>query len=92
MKHFTSRNVEPHGAVAGARFMICLKSELIYNPPDWMKRGLTETTTGYGARLNSGYSISYNFRLHRIYLSCYGNSGSAWFKVKDRKIFVDTPA
>lgn len=69
--------------------IICSKSELIHNPPDWMKRGLQETASGYGKRLNSGYSINWKGRIYRIYVTIFSNSGSCWFKPKGRKIWVD---
>lgn len=65
------------------------KSELVHCPTDWQKMGLMETASGYGARLNSGYKISFNGKLYRVYTTIYGNAGSSWFKVKGRKIYVD---
>lgn len=88
-KQFTQKDVQLHGAVAGAGVIFCLKSELLHRPPAWMKRGLQETASGYGARLNSGYFIQFCNRFYRIYVTCYGNAGSCWFKTKGRKIFVN---
>lgn len=64
------------------------RSELIWNPPKW-KRGLQETASGYGKRLNSGWMINFEGRKHRIYVTIYGNSGSSWFMSRGRKIHVD---
>lgn len=69
--------------------IICDKTDLVRSEPEWMKRGLQETASGYGAHLNSGYKINFNNRLYRIYVTIYSNSGSCWFKVKGKKIFVD---
>lgn len=85
-KHFTSDDVKRNLQFPR---IYCDKSELVYDAPEWMKRGLTETASGYGARLNSGLKIHYNGRLYRIYTTNYGNSGSSWFKVKGEKIYVD---
>lgn len=63
-------------------------SELIDDQPDWMKRGLQETASGYGRRLNTGRKISFNGREYRLYATCYSNVASVWFTVKGRKIFV----
>lgn len=68
---------------------LSFREELQYSPPAWMKRGLQESRTGYGARLNSGYKISFEGRLYRVYTTIFSNAGSSWFKVKGVKIFVD---
>ena len=60
MKDFQDSDVQAHGAGAGS--IICLKSELIRKELQWMKRGLQETATGYGARLNSGLMIRFKGR------------------------------
>jgi hypothetical protein len=64
------------------------RSELHYAPPEWMKRGLTETASGYGRRLNSGLKIDFEGRLYRIYITIFSNAGTAWFIVKGRRITV----
>lgn len=66
----------------------CQKSDLVRYEPWWMKKGLTETKSGYGMRLNSGLLIDYNGRLYRIYVTTYGNAGSSWFKARGKKIYV----
>lgn len=65
------------------------REDLVYDPPEWMKQGLQETASGYGARLNSGYKIHFEGRLYRLYTTIYSNAGSTWFKVGGRKIYVD---
>ena len=64
------------------------RSDLVYDPPEWMKRGLQETASGYGKRLNSGLKISFNGKLYRIYVTIFSNAGTSWFKVKGRTIVV----
>lgn len=83
MKNFTESDIVRDNHIAAD------KSELVYSPTKWQKQGLMETASGYGARLNSGYKISYCGKLYRIYTTIYGNAGSSWFKVKGRKIYVD---
>lgn len=67
----------------------CDKSDLVYDPPEWMKRGLQQTASGYGKKLNSGLKIHYNGKLYRIYTTIFSNAGSSWFISKGRKIYVD---
>ncbi len=64
------------------------KSELVYDPPEWMRRGLQETASGYGRRLNSGYKINFCGKLYRVYTTIFSNNGTCWFKVKGRQIVV----
>lgn len=61
---------------------------LVHKPLDWQKRGLQESRTGYGAKLTSAYMVQFNFKLYRIYHTCYGNSSSAWFKAAGKRIHV----
>lgn len=88
MKEFNQSDIQEHSCVAGAGELACSRADLINNPPAWLARGLQETATGYGARLNSGYSIRYCGRTYRVYVTQYGNSGSCWFIARGRKIFV----
>lgn len=88
MKNFTDTDVQPHGAISGAGSIICDKADLVYSPPDWMKRGLQETRSGYGKRLNSGYLIKFLGRWYRIYTTIFSNKGSCWFKTRGKTIFV----
>ncbi len=85
MKQFTDADVISHGSYER---IYCDQSELVYSPPEWMRRGLQESRTGYGARLNSGLKIHYNGKLYRLYTTIYSNNGTTWFTVKGRKICV----
>lgn len=89
MKLFTDNDVTPHGAVAGAGSLYAERSELVQCLLPWQKRNLQETATGYGAKLTTSCKINFNGKLYRVYCTCYSNSGSAWFKVKGRTIFVN---
>jgi hypothetical protein len=85
MKDFTDKDVQDHGCIKGAGTINCEKSDLINNPPE---RKVLKQTDGYGAKLNSGYSISFNGKVYRIYTTIYSNNGSCWFKTKGKQIFV----
>lgn len=64
------------------------RAELVHNPPAWLSRGLQQTASGYGRKLNSGLSINFEGRLRRVYITQYSNAGSAWFNYKGQKIYV----
>ena len=56
--------------------------------PAWMKRGLSETASGYGHRLNTGRMIHFGNRWRRVYCARYGNSGTLYFRLKGRNIVI----
>ena len=80
-KRFTFADVQ-NGRISAERI------DLIDAPMWWHKRGLSETATGYGTRLNTGLKIHFEGRQYRLYCTCYGNSGTVWFKVKGQTIIV----
>lgn len=88
MKLFTDKDVAPHGAIPNAGRIVTDASELVSDPLPWQKRGLSQTATGYGRRLTSQYKINFNNKLRRLYVTCLGNAGSTWFKVKGKTIFI----
>ena len=51
---------------------------------------VTETRSGYGRKLNSGLKIQFCGKLYRIYVTCFSNSGTAWFTAKGKRYSVDT--
>lgn len=85
MKQFTEADVVKTGEFER---IYADRSELVYDPPEWMKRGLQETASGYGKQLNSGQKISFNGKLYRIYVTIFSNAGTCWFKTKGRRIIV----
>lgn len=64
------------------------REDLIEAPMWFHKKGLQETPSGYGRRLNSGYKIMFNGRQYRCYVTIFSNSGTMWFKSKGTKIIV----
>ncbi len=89
MREFTEKDIDR--GYRGEQFprIYCDRSELIQAPLWYHNRGLSQTASGYGARLNSGLKIRYCGRDYRIYITCYSNAGTAWFKAKGQKIVVD---
>ena len=86
MKEFTDADVLPSTVYDG--WIQADRSELMYDPPEWMKRGLQETASGYGGRLNSGLKIHFNGKLYRIYVTIYSNAGTSWFTAKGKRYSV----
>ena len=86
MKEFTTADVLPSTTFDG--WIQADTSDLVYDPPEWMARGLQENASGYGRRLNSGRKIHFNGRLYRIYVTCFSNAGTAWFTAKGKRYSV----
>ena len=63
-------------------------ADLIEAPMWWHLRGLTQTATGYGRKLNTGRKINFNGRAYRLYATCFSNNASVWFTVRGVKISV----
>jgi len=61
----------------------------IIDAPMWYhKRGLQQTATGYGSKLNTGKKLMVGNRSYRIYCICYSNSGSNYIIVKGERIYL----
>jgi len=86
MRQFTDADVVQHGN--GYERIYADRADLVVDEPAWMKRGLTQTASGYGKKLNSGLKIHFNGRLYRLYTTIYSNNGITWFTAKGRKICV----
>ena len=86
MKEFKQTDIVEHTPDYPRIYM--KHEDLLWSPPKWM--GIyTETSTGYGKRLNTGYKISFEGRLYRVYASHFSNAASCWFKVMGRTIYVN---
>ena len=59
-----------------------------YSPLRHHVMGFTETVSGYGSKLRSPYTVAYEGRTRRIYVTCYGNTASTWIIVNNQKVFV----
>lgn len=65
-------------------------SELLIRPLWWHKRGLQQTSSGYGRKLTTRYMLWFEGRLRRVYVTCFSNNGTAWFTYKKgQKIVVN---
>lgn len=82
MKEFTFSDVE------GGVYLHVSPADLIVDEPAWMQRGLSQTRSGYGDRLNTGRKILFERRRYRLYCTRYSNVGSVWFRVRGRTIVV----
>lgn len=88
MKQFTIANTRPHGCIANALILSADRTELVHAPTDWQKRGLQQTASGYGRKLNSGFKIHFDGKLRRLYATCYSNAASVWFEFKGQTVYV----
>ena len=53
----------------------------------WHEQGLSQTASGYGAKLTTRWKIRYDGRIYRIYCTQYCNAGCCWILAKGIKIF-----
>ena len=60
--------------------------EFIYSPLWYHSRGLMQTRTGFGKKLNSGYKVFYAGKLRRVYTWLISNSGVNFVIVKGEQI------
>lgn len=88
MKNFTSSDVSNPETAFPKIYLGEYQKELKDSPLWWHVKGLSQTASGYGAKLTSRYKISYEGKEYRLYTTCFSNAGSTWFTVKGRKIFV----
>lgn len=70
------------------RIYVADENDFVDRPLWFHNRGLSQTATGYGKRLTSSRCLWFNGRLHRIYVCCFSNSGTAYIESKNRKIVV----
>lgn len=83
MKLFTESDVVNERVSTGE-----YDKDLVLAQLPWQKVGLQQTASGYG-NLTSSYKINFCGKLYRIYILLYSNSGSSYFTVKGRRIWVD---
>jgi hypothetical protein len=67
---------------------IDLERDRAWTPTEWQKRGLQQTATGYGSKINSGYTVPYNGRMYRVYAICYSNAATFYIIVKGQRLFI----
>lgn len=85
MKHFTSDDVERIDYKDGHYYRLKQSADhddMEYAPMWFHLKGLQETATGYGRRLNTGYKLSFNGRMYRVYCCIFSNSGTLYIRAK----------
>lgn len=62
----------------------------VEKPLWWHKQGLSQTASGYGGKLTSSSCVKLaDGRVRRVYVTCYGNAGSAWIMLDGRKLHLN---
>ena len=65
-----------------------VEREFHYAPMWYHTRGLMQTATGYGSRLNTGYKVLYAGKLRRVYAVCYSNNASLYVNAFGSRRFL----
>ena len=69
--------------------LIEIKKESFVEKPLWYhKKGLMQTSTGYGRKLTTRKMIKIGKRLHRIYCSIFSNSGVCYIIYKKEEYIL----
>lgn len=93
MKVFTDSDIEtvkPYGAHNEREYkrISADRDDLIDAPMWYHLKGLSQTASGYGRKLNTGLKLNLNGRLYRIYCTIFSNSGTNWISVRGERIVV----
>lgn len=64
------------------------ESHIVEKPLWYHKRGLMQTASGYGSKLVTSKMLKVGKRLHRIYVVCYSNAGSAYIIRKGKREYL----
>jgi hypothetical protein len=64
------------------------RTELIDRPLWWHLEGLSQTASGYGAKLTTRLCIDLDGKARRIYVTTYGNAGTAWINYKGARVVI----
>ncbi len=64
--------------------------EFIDAPMWYHTRGLMQTATGYGKKLNTGKKALVGNREYRVYAICFSNTATYFIIIKGVKIYVDS--
>lgn len=60
----------------------------VYDPLEYHKLGLSYTATGYGSKIPMDKKVFFNGKLYRLYCRIYGNSGSVYFIVDKKEVYI----
>ena len=68
--------------------------KLVVRELPWQVAGLQQTASGYGSRLTSRYKVQVpgEHQERRVYVTCWSNSGTAWFTVRGTRYLVPESA
>jgi hypothetical protein len=64
--------------------------EFIDAPMWYHTRGLMQTATGYGRKLNTGKKALVGDKAYRVYAICFSNTATYYVIIQGVKIYVDT--
>jgi hypothetical protein len=74
-----------------------MSEPLTYTDPARVKEVATDTTcrpnpyvSGYGPKIPTAHRIRYPQRWYRVYVTCYGNGGSAYIESRGKRLYLDT--
>ena len=63
--------------------------EFLDRPLWWHLRGLTQTASGYGAKLTSSRCVRLpDGRVRRVYITQWSNAGTAWITLNNRRVYL----
>lgn len=62
--------------------------DLVWSPMWYHLRGLSQTASGYGGKLNTGYKTEYNGRMYRVYCMIWSNSGTCYIISKGQRLII----
>lgn len=75
---------------SGSEPRATVKAEAVRLAPLWHhEAGLSYTASGYGAKIPSAFMVRHEGRWRRVYVTQYGNAGSAWVTVDGARVGVD---
>jgi hypothetical protein len=67
-----------------------LEIEGVVKEPLWYhKRGLMQTSTGYGRKLRTEYVVIIDGRRHRVYSSCFSNVSTQYIIKNGKHVTID---
>lgn len=67
---------------------MAINLEFIDAPMWYHNKGLMQTATGYGRKLNTGKKALVGGREYRVYASCFSNVASLYIIIKGVKVYV----
>ena len=62
--------------------------ELIDAPLWWHTQGLSQTASGYGAKLTTRHKVKHNGRFYRVYATCFSNCASHWIECQGERLYL----